>query len=85
MNLYMKARVYVSYKMTVLDPQGQAIHHALNGLGHKSITAVRQGKFFEIEIAGGSSREEATREIDQIAREVLSNPVMENYRVEFLD
>jgi phosphoribosylformylglycinamidine synthase len=81
----MKARVYVSFKTTVLDPQGQTIQSALNGLGHKSITAVRQGKFFEIEIQPGTSREDAAREMEQVARDVLANPVMEDYRVEFLD
>jgi phosphoribosylformylglycinamidine synthase subunit PurS len=86
----MKARVYVSFKTSVLDPQGQTIQGALNGLGHKSVTAVRQGKFFEIELRPGSvsletAREEAAKEMDQIARDVLANPVMEDYRVEFLD
>lgn len=81
----MKARVYVSYKTTVLDPQGQTIRSALNGLGHKSIADVRQGKFFEIEIAPGAQREEAAREMDQIAQDVLANPVIEDYRVEFLE
>ena len=51
---YMKARVYVSFKATVLDPQGQTIQRALNGLGHTSIAGVRQGKFFDIEIAPGA-------------------------------
>jgi phosphoribosylformylglycinamidine synthase PurS subunit len=81
----MKARVYVSYKPTVLDPQGQTIQSALNGLGHKSIAGVRQGKFFEIDLRPGAAREDVAREMDQIAREVLSNPVMEDYRVEFID
>jgi phosphoribosylformylglycinamidine synthase PurS subunit len=81
----MKARVYVSFKPTVLDPQGQTIQHALNGLGHQSIAAVRQGKYFEIEIKAGSAKEEVAKEMDQIARDVLANPVMEDYRVEFLD
>jgi phosphoribosylformylglycinamidine synthase len=81
----MKARVYVSFKKTVLDPQGQTIQSALNGLGHRSITDVRQGKFFEIEIAPEAGREAAAREMDQIARDVLANPVMEDYRVEFID
>jgi phosphoribosylformylglycinamidine synthase len=76
--------VYVSFKPTVLDPQGQTIQGALNGLGHKSVTGVRQGKFFEIEMAAGA-KAEAAREVDQIAREVLTNPVIEDYRVEFLD
>jgi phosphoribosylformylglycinamidine synthase subunit PurS len=81
----MKARVYVSFKPTVLDPQGQTIHHALNGLGHKSIAGVRQGKYFEIELAPGSVKEQVAKEMDQIARDVLANPVMEDYKVEFLD
>jgi phosphoribosylformylglycinamidine synthase subunit PurS len=81
----MKARVYVSFKTTVLDPQGQTIQSALNGLGHKSITGVRQGKYFEIEIAPETGRDAAAREMDQIARDVLANPVMEDYRVEFID
>ncbi|HYV63195.1 MAG TPA: phosphoribosylformylglycinamidine synthase subunit PurS [Bryobacteraceae bacterium] len=61
----MKARVYVSYKSTVLDPQGQTIQSALNGLGHKTITAVRQGKFFDIEIQAGTAREQAQQEMDK--------------------
>jgi phosphoribosylformylglycinamidine synthase PurS subunit len=81
----MKARVYVSFKPTVLDPQGQTIQSALNGLGHKSIGHVRQGKFFEIDLKPGAGREEAAQEMDLIAREVLANPVMEDYRVEFID
>jgi phosphoribosylformylglycinamidine synthase subunit PurS len=81
----MKARVYVSYKTTVLDPQGQTIQSALTGLGHKTITAVRQGKFFDIEIRPGTAREQAAEEMDQVARDVLANPVMEDYRVEILD
>lgn len=84
-NRSMKARVYVSFKPTVLDPQGQTIQHALNGLGHKTITGVRQGKFFEIELGEGTIQQNAAKEMDQIARDVLSNPVMEDYRVEFLD
>jgi phosphoribosylformylglycinamidine synthase len=81
----MKARVYVSFKPTVLDPQGQTIRGALNGLGHSAITAVRQGKFFDIELASGTTRAQAQGEIDQIAKDVLSNPVIEDYRVELLD
>ncbi|HEX5226893.1 MAG TPA: phosphoribosylformylglycinamidine synthase subunit PurS [Bryobacteraceae bacterium] len=81
----MKARVYVSIKPTVLDPQGQTIQAALAGLGHTSIAAVRQGKYFEITIAPGADRAKANAEIDQIARDVLANPVIEEYRVEFVD
>ncbi len=81
----MKARVYVSMKPTVLDPQGQTIRSALNGLGHKEITSVRQGKYFEIVIADGTARKQAADALDEIARDVLSNPVIEDYRVEILD
>ena len=81
----MKAQVYVTPKKTVLDPQGQAIQNALNGLGHRSVGQVRQGKFFEIEIQPGKGREAVVAEMDQIAREVLSNPVMEDYKLEILD
>ncbi len=81
----MKARVYVSFKTTVLDPQGQTIRNALNGLGHRSIAGVRQGKFFDIELAPGSGRDEAEREMKQIAHDVLANPVIEDYRVEFIE
>ncbi len=81
----MIVRVYVSPKSTVLDPQGQTIRSALNGLGHKSIADVRQGKFFEVEIAAGAEKSQAQKEMDEIARDVLSNPVIEDYRVEFLD
>jgi phosphoribosylformylglycinamidine synthase PurS subunit len=81
----MKVRVYVSLKPTVLDPQGQTIRSALTGLGHQSIADVRQGKYFEIQLAPGTARAQAEKEMDQIARDVLANPVIEEYRVEFLD
>lgn len=81
----MTARVYVSMKPTVLDPQGQTICSALNGMGHRQIAAVRQGKYFEIGVTEGTSRETAARMLDEVARDVLSNPVIEDYRVEILD
>ncbi|HSU61189.1 MAG TPA: phosphoribosylformylglycinamidine synthase subunit PurS [Bryobacteraceae bacterium] len=81
----MKARVYVSMKPTVLDPQGQTIRGALNGMGHKEIASVRQGKYFEIGIADGTPPDSAAKVLDEIARDVLSNPVIEDYRVEILD
>lgn len=79
----MMARVYVSPKRTVLDPQGQTIRSALAGLGHTSIAAVRQGKYFEVTFTPGTDREKARAEIEEIARDVLANPVIEEYRVEF--
>ncbi len=81
----MKARVFVSLKSTVLDPQGQTVRSALNGLGYHGIAGVRQGKFFDIALAEGVTREQAQKEIETIAHEVLANPVIEEYRVEILD
>lgn len=81
----MKARVYVSLKPTVLDPQGQTIRSALVGLGHQAIAEVRQGKYFEITLAPGTDRATASAELDRIAGDVLANPVIENYRIEILD
>ena len=81
----MKARVFVSFKSTVLDPQGQTICSALHGLGYPAISAVRQGKFFDISLADGLTREQAQKDIEAIAHEVLANPVIEEYRFELLD
>ena len=81
----MKARVFVSFKTTVLDPQGLTIRNALQGMGHGAIAEVRQGKFFDISIADGTPREQAQKELEVIAHEVLANPVIEEYRIEILD
>ena len=81
----MKARVFVSLKPTVLDPQGQTIRSALNGMGHESIAAVRQGKFFDIALDPSADRTAALAEVEQIARDVLANPVIEDYRIELID
>ena len=81
----MKARVFVSFKSTVLDPQGLTIRNALRGMGHAAIADVRQGKFFDIAIAEGTSREQAQKDLEIIAHEVLANPVIEEYRIEILD
>jgi len=80
-----KARVFVSLKKTVLDPQGQTVRSALTGLGYQSVSEVRQGKFFEIALAPGVTREQAQKDIDTVAREVLTNPVIEDYQVEIAD
>ena len=81
----MTARVYVSIKPSVLDPQGKTICSALNGLGHKEIASVRQGKYFEVALADAVPPGKAAAMLDEIARDVLSNPVIEDYRVEILD
>lgn len=81
----MKARVYVTMKNTVLDPQGQTVCKALGSLGHKSVTDVRQGKYFELVIAEGANKDQVRTEMEQIAQDVLTNPVIEDYRIEFVD
>lgn len=75
----MKARVFVSLKKTVLDPQGQTILAALQDLGFKEVADVRQGKYFEISLANGLSPEQAREQIERIARDVLTNPVIEEF------
>ena len=77
-----KARVFVSLKRTVLDPQGQTVRSTLTGLGYQSVSDVRQGKFFDIALAPGLSRDQAHKEVDTLARDVLTNPVIEEYQVE---
>ena len=71
-------------KSTVLDPQGQTIHRALSSLGHTKVQGVRQGKFFVLEL-DGLSRAEAQSEVERIAKDVLTNPVIEEFRFEVLD
>jgi len=78
----MKARVHVSMKKTVLDPQGRTIQSALRNLGHEGIADVRQGKYFDLELENGASADQAREQVDRIAREVLANPVIEEYTVE---
>lgn len=76
----MKAYVTVMLKTTVLDPQGKTIQGALNKMGYQGLQDVRQGKFFELTLDGGLGRTQAEDEIARIAREVLTNPVIEEFR-----
>jgi len=78
----MKAKVYVSMKPGVLDPQGKAIQHSVELLGYTGILDVRQGKYFEIALDGSVDNSKARDSVEKIAREVLSNPIIEDYRVE---
>ena len=78
----MKAKIYVTLKPSVLDPQGKAIHHAVETIGYRGIEDVRQGKYFEITLDPQLSAEDARASIERIARDVLSNPVIEDYSVE---
>lgn len=78
----MKAKVYVNLKSGVLDPQGKAIQHSVELLGFTGIADVRQGKYFEIALDDGVDNEKAREAVEKMAREVLSNPIIEDYRVE---
>ena len=78
----MKALVYVTLKPSVLDPQGKAIHHSVALLGYKNISDIRQGKYFEIALDDLLSENEVRESIERIAKDVLANPVIEDFRVE---
>jgi len=78
----MKAKIFVTLKPSVLDPQGKAIHHAVETIGFTGIKDVRQGKYFEVVIDGSLSTEQARAAIERMARDVLANPIIEDYRVE---
>ncbi len=71
-------------KRTVLDPQGKTIHHALSGLGFAQVKEVRQGKFFVLDLEG-LTREEAQKQVQKISAEVLTNPVIEEFRFEIVE
>ena len=75
----MKAYVYVSLKKSVLDPQGKTIQGALKKMGYKGLEEVRQGKYFELTLDGGLSREEAQTEVERMARDVLTNPSLKSF------
>jgi len=78
----MKAKVYVNLKPGVLDPQGKAIQHSVALLGFTGIADIRQGKYFEIALDSSLGEDQARESIARMAREVLSNPIIEDYRVE---
>ena len=75
----MKAHVYVTLKRTVLDPQGQTIQRALRKMQFGSVEDVRQGKYFQLTLADSLEGEAAKAEVERIAREVLTNPVIEEF------
>ncbi|HEX8644706.1 MAG TPA: phosphoribosylformylglycinamidine synthase subunit PurS [Allosphingosinicella sp.] len=75
----MKIRVYVTLKNGVLDPQGKAIHHALEGLGFAGVKDVRQGKLIEID----AEDQIADEEVEAMCRRLLANTVIENFRIEY--
>jgi len=82
--LSMKPHDWVMPKRTVLDPQGQTIQHALSSLGYAQISDVRQGKFFVLNL-NGWSHDEAQQHVERISKQVLANPVIEEYRFEIVE
>ena len=74
----MKAKVYVNLKSGVLDPQGKAIHHALEGLGFSGVNDVRAGKLIELDVDEGTS----DSDLEAMCRKLLANTVIENFRIE---
>lgn len=77
----MKARIHVTLKPGVLDPQGKTISHALGALGFEGVEEVRQGKYLELDLKE-SDPEKARAEVDEMCRKLLANTVIENYQVE---
>lgn len=77
----MKARVTIMLKNGVLDPQGEAIRHALGGLGHQDVTGVRQGKLIELDLAA-TDAEAARAEVEKMCEGLLANTVIEKYSIE---
>jgi phosphoribosylformylglycinamidine synthase len=80
----MKAHVYVTLKTSVLDPQGQTIQNALRKMSFAGVESVRQGKYFVLALADGLTKEAAQSAVERVAKEVLTNPVIEEftYRIE---
>jgi phosphoribosylformylglycinamidine synthase len=78
-----KARVYVTLKPSVFDPQGRTVAEALGTIGFSGVADVRQGKFFDVTLEGVSA-EAAREQLEEMARRVLSNPVIESYEVELV-
>ena len=80
----MKAKIYISYKDGILDPQGQTIGHALDSIGIKKINSVRMGKYIEMEFKG-ISKDEASQITDESCRKLLANPNTEIYKFELVE
>ncbi len=80
----MRARVFVTLKPSVFDPQGTTVAEALHTLGYASVSDVRQGKYFELEIAAATA-DEARKIATEVSQKVLANPVIESFRVEVVD
>jgi len=77
----MKAKIVITPKKAVVDPQGKTVQSALAHMGYTGVAAVHVGKYLEIELAG-ADKEAARRQLDQACHKFLSNPIIEDYRLE---
>jgi phosphoribosylformylglycinamidine synthase len=77
-----KARVFVTLKRGVLDPQGSAVNRSLHAMGYAEVSDVRLGKLIEVTLDGGASEDEERRRLDEMCRKLLANTVIEDYRIE---
>ena len=80
----LKAKVHITLKSGVLDPQGRAVQHSLAALGFEGVEQVRQGKYIEIDLAEGD-RERARAKLDAMCRQLLANTVIENYAIDIAE
>lgn len=80
----MKAKIYISYKEGILDPQGKTVNHALNSIGIKKINSVRMGKYIEMEF-NGLTQDQASEITDESCRKLLANPNTETYTFEIVE
>ena len=80
----MKAKIYISYKKGILDPQGKTVNHALDAIGIKKINSVRMGKYIEMDF-NGITRDHASEITDESCRKLLANPNTETYTFEIVE
>ena len=78
----MKAKIIITPKKAVLDPQGKTVQSALEHMGYRDVTGVHIGKYIEIDLAPGTDKNEAQQAINDAAHKLLSNPIIEDYRLE---
>lgn len=78
----MKAKIIITPKKAVLDPQGKTVRNALEHLGYRAVADVHVGKYIEVELAAGTDSEAARQALDEACHRFLSNPIIEDYRLE---
>ena len=81
----MKAKIVITPKKAVLDPQGKTVQNALEQMGYKGVTGVHIGKYIEIDLAPGADKAAAQQALNAAAHKFLSNPVIEDYKLEITD